>query len=60
MERLSEQEKEQLLAAARREPERAPKPAASSPDDFLAFATFASAFAPIVKPVRFEGKHWKL
>lgn len=60
MARLSELEKEQLLSAARRKTARAPKPATQSPRDFLEFATFASTLSPVVKPVRFEGKHWKL
>ncbi len=60
MARLSEIEKAQLLAAARRPAVSAPKPSVRSPRGFIEFATFASTFTRGVKPVRFEGKHWKL
>jgi hypothetical protein len=60
MARLSEDEKAQLLAAARRKTVRAPKPVARALRDFLEFATFASTFARAAKPVRFGGRHWKL
>jgi hypothetical protein len=60
MARLSEREKEQLLTATRRKTRRAPRAPARPPRDVLEFATFASTFAPVVKPVRFGGQHWKL
>jgi len=60
MARLSEHEKKQLLSAARREAAPAPKPPIRPAADYMDFATFASTFAPVVKPVRFDGKHWKL
>lgn len=60
MARLSEVEKAQLLAAARRKPVRAPKPAVRPPGAFLEFATFASMLNRVAKPVRFGGQNWKL
>ena len=60
MARLSEREKEQLMSAARRKTAPAPKPVVRPPSDFVEFATFASTFKKGVKPVRFEGEHWKL
>lgn len=60
MARLTEQEKKQMLDAARRKTERAPKAAPLLPESFIAFATAASALRPAPKPVRFTGEHWKL
>jgi hypothetical protein len=60
MARLSEHEKGQLMAAAARKSEPAPKPGVRSFRDYLEFATFASNLSRVVKPVRFAGKHWKL
>jgi hypothetical protein len=57
---LTEQEKSQLRSGARRRAP-APPPAPARPfEDFLAFLTFASAFKPAPKPVRFTGSNWKL
>ena len=60
MARLSEREKEQLLAAAQWKTARARKPVLRSPREFLEFATFASTFSRAKKPVRFQGTNWKL
>ena len=61
MARLSDQEKNQLQEAARRQAPRPPAPPALPPESFLTFATFASGLAkPTTKPVRFGGRHWKL
>ncbi len=60
MARLTEIEKAQLLTAAQRPSPRPPKPALRPVSDFVEFTTFASRLAPVVKPVRFDGKHWKL
>jgi hypothetical protein len=60
MARLSDQEKGQLLAAARRKVSPPPPVPVRPADDFLAFASFASSLKPVPKPVRFGGAHWKL
>lgn len=60
MARLTEEEKKALLEAARRPVPRPPPVPLLPPEDFLAFATFASRFQTAPKPVRFGGKHWKL
>jgi hypothetical protein len=60
MARLSEREKRELKAAARRTAPRPPAAPLRTPVDFLAFATFASQFKSAPKPVRFGGDHWKL
>lgn len=60
MARLTEQEKSQLLAATRRQSPRPPAVPLRPVQDFVAFATFASAFKSARKPVRFVGDRWKL
>ena len=60
MARLSEREKLQLQAAARRRTPRPPSIGRRPVPDFVAFASFASEFKPAPKPVRFGGNHWKL
>jgi hypothetical protein len=60
MARLTEIEKAQLLAAARRPAPRPPKPVLRPAADFVEFVSFASGLKPVTKPVRFGGKHWKL
>lgn len=37
-----------------------PRPRMLSPRAFIEFATFASKFSRARKPVRFEGKFWRL
>jgi hypothetical protein len=60
MARLSDQEKAQLKAGARRKTPRPPPVSARPVDQFLAFVSLASTFKPAPKPVRFVGQHWKL
>jgi hypothetical protein len=61
MTRLSESEKQQLKSPR---PGKSPQPAPAvkvmSPAAYMEFATLAARFDRSVKPVRFEGAHWKL
>ena len=69
MARLTEDEKRELLRIADAGPiggdtgvaeEREPPRRLLTPLEYAEIATFASRFDRSVKPVRFDGEHWKL
>ena len=60
MARLTDTEKKQLAALARRTTRKPPALPLHSPRAYIEFATFAARFNRAVKPVRFVGNHWML